>query len=966
MMLLNEHNLHLSEEAMSPAVSYDHIYTMLEEIFESSILEADISDLISNLGELYDSFNGQGFEESFKRILLYILSESKRSTEVSKILRFIAESTVTLDNKYKTAAGKSDTDEDIDDIVHPLLKGLFKILISWSEASSYTVRFRSCQLLYSILTYIQDHGVGEIAMETYESISKLIESRRKDVSSNVRAHAVLLAKFFQDPSTVNDPVIAVLCWQMQHDPYPHVRQNIVSIIAACEETIIPIANRFLYDKHPGVRNAALLHICKRIGPRSFAPAQRILILHRCFTDPSDVIRRNAQQKLIPVWFRACGDKLSNFFKLLRIDHESLDNIPFIKELINIMLKCVKISQIIEEIELDMNSFLPRLPLSGERVFLWRHLFINSSKDDRLSKFIAPVDDLIPFILKCLDDSSCPEVEVCVFTELLLFLCDIMETLGIKKCDEVFPMVLNLLRHPYVPKELVPYFVTLHLTFSPKEKDHIHNDILEVLEDLQKLMQFSLDHEKNILLKCFAIVSQVLTEVTSLTPAVRNIKDKFIINYLNSVDEDIKTCAISALTSYCLLDIKEAKLSWCIFEDAIHMESGPLRNRLFEGMFDILQCHGSEVFADFSNDGQEKLELTVTNILKAFEDEDYENEVILKGILKLYMCHKISSPVILANVIMVYFHPDGLASTRNELEMFFPFFAQTKACYNCLVQSFLTLIDLLFDASKNSFLYEISIKEIALQLLVFSKTFENLNQSNEDKFQDLLALKLCKRFLKKPWRLPASDLYGVCYQIMPKQFDTLLNLKELVVKILESLQSSIFQKKNPYAKRSIKNFSSYLKKIQQALNKVPLMESKNEEIDSPIQKKLEFGDASSSQIQDDILSRNSDIEVDTSSVSGISSSDESGLRSSINPSEASTVKRPSRLTAVQISTPSVAETSNKIPDPTPRKIATGNRLSRKTPGLSAKKTVPDNSFKTPGPQKNKSRKQQLDINLTKTC
>lgn len=59
-----------------------------------------------------------------------------------------------------------------------------------------------------ILTYVQDHGVGEIDMATYETIAKIIETRRLDVSCNVRAHAVLLAKFFQDPSSVNDPVIA--------------------------------------------------------------------------------------------------------------------------------------------------------------------------------------------------------------------------------------------------------------------------------------------------------------------------------------------------------------------------------------------------------------------------------------------------------------------------------------------------------------------------------------------------------------------------------------------------------------------------------------------------------------------------------------------------------------------------------------------------------------------------------------
>lgn len=59
-----------------------------------------------------------------------------------------------------------------------------------------------------ILTNILDNGVGEIDVHAYEKIASLIQARRKDISANVRAHAVMLAKFFQDPTDHNDPVIA--------------------------------------------------------------------------------------------------------------------------------------------------------------------------------------------------------------------------------------------------------------------------------------------------------------------------------------------------------------------------------------------------------------------------------------------------------------------------------------------------------------------------------------------------------------------------------------------------------------------------------------------------------------------------------------------------------------------------------------------------------------------------------------
>ncbi|KFM69572.1 Condensin complex subunit 3, partial [Stegodyphus mimosarum] len=256
------------ESSFKSVKNKDTVQELLIDILESVIHEADKTELVKKFCNLYDSFNGQGFEPSFEEVLMLILSDSKRSADVRKMLRFISDCALTLDNKYKTAHGKSNEteDEEEEEIMHPLLEYLFQILKRWSRASSYTVRCHVCQFLYMILTNIQENGVGEIAMSVYESIAKIIEERRIDASAIVRSHAVLIAKFFQDPSSVNDPVISGLCWQLQNDPNARVRQNIVEILAACEETLLPLTGRFLYDQNANVRNAALLHICDRISP----------------------------------------------------------------------------------------------------------------------------------------------------------------------------------------------------------------------------------------------------------------------------------------------------------------------------------------------------------------------------------------------------------------------------------------------------------------------------------------------------------------------------------------------------------------------------------------------------------------------------------------------------------------------------------------------------------------------------
>lgn len=64
------------------------------------------------------------------------------------------------------------------------------------------------------------------------------------------------------------------------------------------------------------------------------------------------VRRNAEQKLIPMWFRAYGDKLCIFFKNLRLGNECLERLPFTRPLIHVLFKLVRISQVLEEIELD--------------------------------------------------------------------------------------------------------------------------------------------------------------------------------------------------------------------------------------------------------------------------------------------------------------------------------------------------------------------------------------------------------------------------------------------------------------------------------------------------------------------------------------------------------------------------------------------------------------------------------------
>jgi len=109
----------------------------------------------------------------------------------------------------------------------------------------------------------------------------------------------------------------------------------------------------------------------------------------------------------------------------------------------------------------------------------------------------------------------------------------------------------------------------------------------------------------------------------------------------------------------------------------------------------------------------------------------------------------------------------------------------------------------------------------LQLLEFAKLYEeNKNFDVEEKFKELLPVKLTKKFLKRSWRMSVLDLHDICDKNLPKNTDALIKLKANVKLILESHESTAFQQKNPFTKKSIKFFTVYMKKIQTALDTAP--------------------------------------------------------------------------------------------------------------------------------------------------
>ncbi|GBM04942.1 hypothetical protein AVEN_214326-1, partial [Araneus ventricosus] len=103
--------------------------------------------------------------------------------------------------------------------------------------------------------------------------------------------------------------------------------------------------------------------------------------------------------------------------------------------------------------------------------------------------------------------------------------------------------------------------------------------------------------------------------------------------------------------------------------------------------------------------------------------------MVQGILKLFLVHHTYSPIILSQLIALLFHPDEYNSLRKDLEEFFQLYGETKEEAECLSKAFLAVINILFDANENSPFYKVSIKKVSLQLVEYSKQFENSKDFN---------------------------------------------------------------------------------------------------------------------------------------------------------------------------------------------------------------------------------------------
>lgn len=58
-----------------------------------------------------------------------------------------------------------------------------------------------------------------------------------------------------------------------------------------------------------------------------------------------------------------------------------------------------------------------------------------------------------------------------------------------------PVAIDIMRNPFVPREVIPYAVAFYCEYATKETKEIHADLLEVVNELLKFIDISFGEVK---------------------------------------------------------------------------------------------------------------------------------------------------------------------------------------------------------------------------------------------------------------------------------------------------------------------------------------------------------------------------------------------------------------------------------------------------------------------------------------
>eukprot|EP00808_Paulinella_micropora_P019761 g28875.t1 len=261
-------------------------------------------------------------------------------------------------------------------------------LLSRLGAQDKAVRYRSCQLLASMLATLPEEA--EISEDVFEQIVEKVLPCARDKVAPVRLQAVAALVRMQDGEEREDEVLSEYLRLLATDSAQAVRAAVLQHIAISRETLPHVLKR-ARDAHADVRVATFDVVREKIPLRSLRISQRIQLLRDGLRDRVATVQAACLRLVAESWLPSTDD---NLVKLL----ECLDVETYTEE-------AELLLGVLFQEGLDQGSNTPSPPLSADKLtaessLYWRCLLDHckkNSKEEELEKAMLDTVELCSFL-----------------------------------------------------------------------------------------------------------------------------------------------------------------------------------------------------------------------------------------------------------------------------------------------------------------------------------------------------------------------------------------------------------------------------------------------------------------------------------------------------------------------------------------------------------------------------------------
>ncbi|XP_073948321.1 chromosome associated protein G [Choristoneura fumiferana] len=340
--------------------------------------------------KLYKKTDEEAFRESFKNALMYLFTFGDTSTNVDRVIKFVATFCTTLDDEEE------------------FLLFIINIIFDCQCVSGQSVRYRASQLLEAVLS-----ALGEDASLDEDICNKLLVSqmqRLQDTRGAVRCRAALALQRLQDPKDPDDEVTRAYRFHMSCDPSASVRRAIVTQIAKCTRNV-PFVLERLCDVDEAVRRAAFMYIAA-VNVTQLRVRQRVHTLKVGLSERSTRVRRVVEEILIPGWLSTFEGNIIDLLKAIRLDNaqDAKDSQYVAAKLLESLFKRLPISELLVWLPTEKSlRLIPAEKLNKETAWYWRHLaeHLQRIDDDETLETVLPDLVVLTGYIRAIVESPCP-------------------------------------------------------------------------------------------------------------------------------------------------------------------------------------------------------------------------------------------------------------------------------------------------------------------------------------------------------------------------------------------------------------------------------------------------------------------------------------------------------------------------------------------------------------------------------